>query len=108
MTVWLGQTVSELSTGIAQSRIVHGANLRLILVLSGDGYVNTHATLFRQSVRGRREGTDLFHGARGYRRREQPGAAILLTMALGSSASDQQHDVGRDRLGDLDAGMKRF
>ena len=60
-----------------------------------------------QSATGAKEKTYCC-GARGYQRREQSGPAILLAMALGFSACDQQHDVGRHRLADLDVGMKCF
>jgi hypothetical protein len=83
--------------------------LIVLLVLSGDSYVNNHATIFRQSVGDRRERKELYCGARGdYRRDEQSGPAILLGIALGFGAYDQQHDVGRDRLAGLDVGMKCF
>lgn len=77
-------------------------------MLSGDNYVNIHATLFRRSVGDRREGKELFRGARGDDRREQSGPSILLAIALDFGDCDQQHDVGRDRLAGLDVGMKCF
>ena len=79
-----------------------------LIGLDGDSYVDTHTTLFRQSVGDRHERKDLLCGARGDRRREQSGLAILLAMALGHSACDKQHDVGRHRLVDLEIGMTCF
>lgn len=79
-----------------------------LIGLDGDSYVDTHTTLFRQAAGDRRETRSLLCGARRCRRREQSGRAILLAMALASSACDQQHNVGRHRLADLEVCLIAF